>query len=149
MNPDLLPALGRVLRNLGAYAQRHDVHDQTLVEIANDLDEARQLVEAARGSRTGNRCPRHPGGPVDPTVGTGCLLCGATERRPARPLPADFEPGEVLHFLNQYGPEETNERYGARAVARALAIVRRHPSAPQPPQPAPPDSTNVEGEIPS
>ncbi|MCX4550546.1 MULTISPECIES: hypothetical protein [unclassified Streptomyces] len=127
MNPDFLPALGASLRALGEFAARHEVDDATLAEISAELGRAGAAVAGARGERRANRCVRHPGGPVDPTVSNGCLLCGSSERRPAAQPPADVEPGEVLNFLQEHGHEGATARYGPRAVTRAVVIFR-HPS---------------------
>ncbi|WP_228976718.1 hypothetical protein [Streptomyces sp. DH12] len=142
MNLDFLPPLAASLRTLGAFATRHEVNDGTLAEIAAELDRARSLVASARGTARANRCTRHPGGPVDPDVDTGCLLCGQALRRRARELPADFAPGEVLRFLEEHGHEAATARYGPRAVTHALGIAGRHPSHRRPVVPAP----NTEGE---
>ncbi|MFI1954827.1 hypothetical protein ACH437_23765 [Streptomyces xinghaiensis] len=130
MNPDFLPLLGASLRALGEFAARHEVNDSTLAEIAAELDHARSLIASARGNLRGNRCSRHPGGPVDPTDSNGCLLCGTVRRRPARPLPPDLTPGEVLRFLQAHGQDAATERYGAQAVTRAVVLAGRHPSTP-------------------
>ncbi|WP_225846950.1 hypothetical protein [Streptomyces sp. HPF1205] len=138
MNPDFLPALQRSLRALGEYAARHEVNDQTLAEIAGEVDRARQLVAQARGAHRANACPRHPGGPVDPTAPNGCLLCGTQERRPARPLPQGIASGEVLRFLQAHGQDAAARRYGAQAVTRALVAAHRPSSTPRPGEPAGP-----------
>ena len=138
MNPDFLPALQQSLRTLGEHAARHEVNDLSLAEIAAEVDRARTLVAQARGAQRANRCTRHPGGPVDPTAPDGCLLCGTSGRRPARPLPPDFTPGEVLRFLQAHGQDAAAHRYGGQAVTRALATGHRHPSTPRPGTPAEP-----------
>ncbi|MFI9026371.1 hypothetical protein [Streptomyces sp. NPDC053560] len=135
-----MPPLARSLRTLGDFAARHEVNDATLAEIAEELDRARVLVASARGARRANACTRHPGGPVDPTAENGCLLCGTTARRPARPIPEDFVPGEVLRFLTAHGHEAAADQFGARAVARALATGGRHPSQGRPTAAEPPES---------
>lgn len=146
MNPDFLPPLGECLRKLGDFAARYDVNDETLAAIAAELERARSLVASARGGPRGSSCTRHPGGPVDPTAENGCLLCGTQQRRPARQLPDDFIPGEVLRVIDEYGQEAATVRYGARAVARALALKGRHPSTQRPGQSVRP--TTDEGEAP-
>jgi hypothetical protein len=138
VNPDFLPALQRSLRALGEHAARHDVSDRSLAEIAAEIDRARALVAQARGAQRANGCARHPGGPVDPTAPNGCLLCGVGERRPARPLPPDFTPGEVLRFIQAHGQDAAARQYGGQAVTRALAAGHRHPSTPRPGHPAAP-----------
>ncbi|MFE4922565.1 hypothetical protein [Streptomyces sp. NPDC056661] len=144
MNPDFLPPLQAALRTLGAFAARHDVNDSTLAEIATELDRARALVASARGNARANHCLRPPGGPVDPTVRNGCLLCGTAQRRPARPVPEGIRPVEVLRFLEAHGQGAATERYGAQAVTRALALGDRHPSTQRPGFPAQPHG---DGEI--
>lgn len=146
MNPDFLPPLGACLRKLGAFAARHDMDDGTLAEIAAELDNGRSLVASARGNPRANRCARHPGGPVDPDSRNGCLLCGTAERRPARPVPGDFEPGEVLRVLEDHGQEEATARFGPQAVTRALVLGNRHPSTRRPGIPAGPSTTETEGD---
>jgi hypothetical protein len=138
VNPDYLPALGRSLRALAEFATWREVNDSTLAEIAAEVDRARALVAQARGARRANHCTQHPGGPVDPTAENGCLLCGTSQRRPARPLPPDFTPGEVLRFLQAHGQDAAARRYGGQAVTRALATGHRHPSTPRPGVPAEP-----------
>ncbi|MFE0765423.1 hypothetical protein [Streptomyces smyrnaeus] len=146
MNPDLLPAIGRALRDICAYSTRPDITDATLADLAGVLDHAHRLVLQAQGKRPGgNLCVRHPGGPVDPTASNGCLLCGAADRRPARPMPDGVEPGEVLRAIDEDGHDAATARYGARAVARALAIGGRHPSNSRPGGPAEPYDPDPEG----
>ncbi|WP_432001554.1 hypothetical protein [Streptomyces sioyaensis] len=129
MNPDFLPAIGGVLRDLTAFANRSEVTDATLAELASVLERAGRLVAAAQGKRTpANQCARHPGGPVDPTAENGCLLCGCADRSPARPMPDGVELGEVLCAIGEVGHDAATEHYGAQAVARALAISVRHPA---------------------
>ncbi|GGZ23784.1 hypothetical protein GCM10010387_16270 [Streptomyces inusitatus] len=127
MNPDYLPPLGACLRKLGEYATRHDVNDSTLAEISADLDQARALVAGARGQQRANRCTRHPGSPVDPSATNGCLFCGNQQRRPAAEIPSDLTPAEVLAYLDEHGHQAAVDRYGGRALARALSISQ-HPS---------------------
>ncbi|MBA0053484.1 hypothetical protein E0L36_22170 [Streptomyces sp. AJS327] len=137
MNPDFLPEIGRAVRDIAAYAHRGEVTDQTLAELAEELERAVHLVRSAQGKTTpANRCSRHPGGPIDPTADNGCLLCGTANRRPARTLPEGVELGEVLRAVADDGHEAAAARYGAQAVARALAIGTRHPSKPRPGQTA-------------
>ncbi|MFJ7592478.1 hypothetical protein ACIQZO_34935 [Streptomyces sp. NPDC097617] len=131
MNPDFLPAIGASLRALCEFATRHDVNDQTLTELAAEIEKARAAVAGARGAVRANRCVRHPGSPFDPTAENGCLLCGPTVRRPARPIPEDFVPGDVLLHVEEHGQDAATERYGAQAVARALMLSGRHPSKTQ------------------
>lgn len=145
MNPDLLPALAGSLRALGAFAVRHEVNDGTLAEIAAELDRARSLLASARGKPRQNTCLRHPGCPVDPTAENGCLLCGNSRRRPAKELPDNFVPGDVLSVLDEHGQDVATERFGARAVAHAIALGLRHPSTRRPGIPAGHDD---EGETP-
>ncbi|MEU1815197.1 hypothetical protein ABZ543_08360 [Streptomyces roseifaciens] len=148
MNPDFLPPLAGSLRALGAFAARHEVTDATLVEIAAELDRARVLVASARGAHRANRCARHPGGPVDPTADNGCLLCGTSRRRPARPMPDGVTPGEVLRFAEEHGHQAAEERFGGRALARAVAAGRGQPVNVRVGIPAQPDShDDVEGEL--
>ncbi|MCX5326353.1 hypothetical protein [Streptomyces sp. NBC_00120] len=137
MNPDYLPAIGQALRNIAAFAARNEVHDATLAELEDELHRAHQLVKQAQGKRVpANRCTRHPNGPVDEDAENGCLICGTANRRPAKPMPEGVEPGEVLRFLEEHGPDAATTRYGGRAVTRALAIGSRHPSNPRPGRPA-------------
>jgi hypothetical protein len=131
VNPDYLPAIGASLRTLCEFATRHDVNDETLTELAAEIDRARAAVAAARGSARANRCLRHPGSPVDPTAENGCLLCGPAKRRPARPIPEDFVPGDVLRHIEEHGQDAATERYGPQAVTRALMLGGRHPSTNQ------------------
>ncbi|MFD6935290.1 hypothetical protein ACFWAP_03910 [Streptomyces goshikiensis] len=132
MNPDPLPLLADCLRTLGGYPDRYEVNTHTLAEIAAELDRGRSLVAAVRGQQRANSCVRHPGGPIDPTAENGCLLCGNDRRRPARPIPDDFVPGDVLQFLAEHGHDAATERYGPLAVAKALALGDRHPSTRHP-----------------
>lgn len=136
MNPDPLPLLAECLRKLGGYPDRYEVTNPMLAEIAAELDEARSLVAIARSRQRTNRCLKHPGSPVDPDAANGCLFCGNERRRPARPVPADFAPGEVLRFLAEHGQEAAAQEFGAQAVAKALALRARHPSTQQPQPPA-------------
>ncbi|WP_434593435.1 hypothetical protein [Streptomyces sp. A5-4] len=131
MNPDFLPPLGACLRALGEFAARHEVNDSTLAAIAAELDRGRALVRSAQGNARANHCVKHPGGPVDPTADNGCLLCGTGQRRPARPVPEDFVPGEVLRVLQVHGQDAATQRFGAQAVTRALVLGGRHPSTKQ------------------
>ncbi|MFC7791315.1 hypothetical protein [Streptomyces cinereoruber] len=128
MNPDFLPPLGAALRRLGEYATRHEVNDATLAEIATDLDRARSLVVSAQGSGPGGRCVRHPYSTVAAAGLGGCFLCDSSPQRPARERPDDFVPGDVLRAVAEHGQEAAAERYGARAVALALAAAARHPT---------------------
>ncbi|MEU2487112.1 hypothetical protein ABZ593_21195 [Streptomyces sp. NPDC012617] len=138
MNPDYLPAIGASLRTLCEFATRHEVDDQTLTELAAEIERARTAVAAALGAARANRCLRHPGSPVDPTAENACLLCGPTQRRPARPIPEDSTPGDVLRFYDEHGHDAAAKRYGPQAVTRAIALRNRHPSNPRPGHPAPP-----------
>ncbi|WP_381792861.1 hypothetical protein [Streptomyces niveus] len=138
MNPDFLPAIGASLRALGEFATWREVTDETLAEVAAELDRARAAVAGARGQQRANRCARHPGGPVDPTATNGCLLCGVAERRPATPVPDEFVPGDVIRFYDEHGHEAAAARYGPQAVTRALVLRARHPSTRRPGQPLPP-----------
>lgn len=131
MNPEFLPAIGASLRTLCEFATRHDVTDQTLTELAAEIDKARAAVTAALGATRANRCLKHPGSPVDPSAENGCLLCGPTQRRPARPIPEDFVPGDVLRHIEEHGHDAATERYGPQAVTRALMLGGRHPSTQQ------------------
>ncbi|WP_051096346.1 hypothetical protein [Streptomyces sulphureus] len=147
MNPDLLPAIGRALRDICAYSNRPDITDATLVDLAGELHRAHRLVLQAQGRQPGgHQCARHPGGPVDPTAENGCLLCGTAARPPARPMPEGVEPGEVLRAIEQDGHDTATARYGARAVARALAIGGRHLSNPRPGGPVEPYDPDTEGD---
>ncbi|MEU7092955.1 hypothetical protein [Kitasatospora aureofaciens] len=141
MIPDRLPPLAASLRTLGAYAEQHEVHDATLGEIADELRRCLGLVAAAQGRARANACLRHPGGPVDPTADNNCLLCGSAARRPAAPAPQDVTSVQVLCFAREHGDEAAARTYGARALARALAMATRNPAAvlecPDPPEPAP------------
>lgn len=132
MNPDFLPPLNASLRTLGEIAARHEVNDSTLAAIAKELDRARALVASARGNARANKCQRHPGGPVDPTVSNGCLLCGPGERRPASPPPDGVTAAEVLRFADEHGHRAAAARFGGRALARAVAIGG-HPPSPRRP----------------
>ncbi|GAA2948769.1 hypothetical protein ACFPN0_14900 [Kitasatospora cinereorecta] len=131
MNPDYLPAIGASLRTLCEFATRHEVDDQTLTELAAEIERARTAVAAALGAARANRCLRHPGSPVDPAAENGCLLCGPSQRRPARPIPEDFVPGDVLRHIEEHGQDAATERFGAQAVTRALVLGGRHPSTKQ------------------
>jgi hypothetical protein len=131
VNPAFLPAIGASLRALCDFATRADVTDETLTELAAELDRARTAVAAARGAARANRCLRHPGSPVDPTAANGCLLCGPAHRRPATPVPDNFVPGEVLRHIEAHGQEAATERFGPQAVTRALVLGSRHPSTKQ------------------
>ena len=123
------------MRDIAAYAHRGEVTDQTLAELAVELERAVHLVRSAQDKATpANRCSRHPGGPIDPTADNGCLLCGTANRRPASPMPEGVELGEVLRAVADDGHDAAAARYGAQAVARALAIGTRHPSKPGPGQ---------------
>ncbi|MBT2453312.1 hypothetical protein [Streptomyces sp. ISL-86] len=145
MNPDFLPAIGASLRNLCEFAARHDVDDQTLTDLAAEIDRARAAVAGARGAVRANRCMQHLGGPVDPTADNGCLLCGTSQRRPARPIPEDFVPGDVLWHIEEHGQDAATERFGAQAVTRALVLGGRHPSTKQ--LAAPPAEPYDEGDL--
>jgi hypothetical protein len=131
VNPDFLPAIGTSLRALCEYATWREVTDDTLTELAAEIEKARAAVAAARGTARANRCLRHPGGPVDPTSANGCLLCGGSQRRPATPVPDDFVPGDVLRHIEAHGQEAATNRYGPQAVTRALLTGGRHPSTKQ------------------
>lgn len=146
MNPEFLPAIGASLRTLCEYATWRDVTDETLTELAAEIDRARAAVAAARGSARANRCLRHPGSPVDPTAENGCLLCGPAVRRWARPIPENFVPGDVLAHIEEHGQDAATERFGAQAVTRALVLGGRHPSTERLDAPAPEPRHN-EGEI--
>ncbi|MFZ3595110.1 hypothetical protein [Streptomyces sp. BH104] len=137
MIPDHLPAIGQALRNIAEFAARSEVTDATLAELEEELHRALQLVKQARGKRLpANRCTRHPGGPVDEDAENGCLFCGKAQPRPTQPMPDGIEPGEVMRFLNEHGADAATDRYGGRAVTRALAIRNRHPSNLRPRQSA-------------
>lgn len=136
MNPDYLPAIGASLRALCEFAARHDVDDETLADLAAEIERARAAVAAARGAARANRCLRHPGSPADPTAVNGCLLCGPGQRRPARPIPEGFVPGDVLRHIEEHGQDAATDRYGAQAVTRALVVGGRHPSTNRPAAPA-------------
>jgi hypothetical protein len=137
MNPDYLPAIGASLRILADYATWREVTDQTLDDIAAELDRARAAVAGARGRRTANRCLRHPGGPVDPQALNGCLLCGPAHPQSATPIPGDSTPADVLAFYDEHGHDAAAGRYGPQAVTKALALRNRRPN-PRPGPPAPP-----------
>ncbi|WP_051710174.1 hypothetical protein [Streptomyces sp. NRRL S-350] len=128
MNPDHIPALAAALRELGAIPDQHELTDGTLGEIAEKLDRCRGLVAVVRGAARTNSCARHPAGPVDPTAPSNCLLCGAAARRPAPPTPEGVTTEMVLALVDEHGEQAAAERYGARALARALANRTRHPS---------------------
>lgn len=127
MNPTFLPPLGAALRKLGAYPDRHDVTDDTLTELAAELDRARGLLAAARGMAA---CPRHPGGPINPADHGACLLC----RTPSQPEPpaAARSPADVLAAIAKHGSEAATRRYGGHAVTRALALGHTRPAKPNP-----------------
>jgi hypothetical protein len=128
VNPTFLPPLGASLRKLGAYPDQHDVTDDTLTELAAELDRARALLAAARGL-TANPCPRHPGGPVDPANGGACLLCRTpSQPDPSEPAAAARSPAEVLAAIEEHGPEAATTLYGGHAVTRALALGHPHPN---------------------
>lgn len=140
MNPDYLPEIGRSLRRLAEFATWREVNDDTLAQVAAELDSARAAVAAARGVQRANKCLRHPGGPVDPTVPNGCLLCGQSERRPAEPVPDEVVPADVIRFYDAHGHQAAADRYGGRALARALAL-QSHPANHRPGPPAEPPTT--------
>lgn len=144
MNPDFLPAIGASLRRLAEFATWREVNDDTLTQVAAELDRARAAVAAARGVQRANRCLRHPGGPVDPTATDGCLLCGQSDRQPAPPVPEEVLPADVLRFHDEHGHQAAADRYGGRALARALAL-QAHPSNPRPGHPAEPST--AEGDV--
>ncbi|MFB8347986.1 hypothetical protein [Streptomyces niveus] len=146
MNPEFLPAIGASLRSLCEFATRADVTDDTLTELAAEIERARAAVAGARGQARANRCLRHPGGPVDPTAENGCLLCGSARRRPATPVPENFVPGDVLRHIEKHGQDAATARYGPQAVTRALLLGGRHPSKQQLAAPAAEPYDN-EGEI--
>ena len=146
MNPEFLPAIGASLRTLCEYATWRDVNDDTLTELAAEIERARTAVAGARGQVRANRCPRHPGGPVDPSAKDGCLLCENARRRPARPIPEDFVPGDVLRHIEEHGQDAATERYGPRAVTRAVLLGGRHPSTKPAAAPAA-ERYDSEGEI--
>jgi hypothetical protein len=132
VNPEFLPAIGASLRALCEYATWHEVTDDTLTELAAEIEKARAAVAAdARGTARANRCLRHPSGPVDPTAANGCLLCGSARRLPATPVPDDFVPGDVLRHIEAHGQDAATARYGPQAVTRALLLGGSHPSTKQ------------------
>lgn len=144
MIPDYLPALGRSLRALAEFAAAHEVTDQTLADVAAELDRARALVASARGALRANSCSRHPDGPVDPTASNGCLLCGDGDRRPAAPIPDGVNLATVLAYAQDHGHQAAADRYGARALARALALTT-HPTT-RPGNPARPGDHDTDGD---
>ncbi|MEV5677259.1 hypothetical protein [Streptomyces sp. NPDC052179] len=125
MNPDFLPAIGSSLRALCGYVDRHGVDDQALAELAAEIERARRAVAGARAARRANRCTRHPSSPHDPTAANGCLVCGSSQRRPARPIPEGVEPVTVLQLLDEHGEEAAIQTYGPQAVARAMYLRGR------------------------
>ncbi|WNI20336.1 hypothetical protein [Actinacidiphila sp. ITFR-21] len=140
MNPNYLPEIGQSLRRLAEFATWREVNDDTLTQVAAELDRARAAVAAARGVQRANRCLRHLGGPVDPTATNGCLLCGQAERQPAPPVPEEVVPGDVIRFYEQHGHQAAADQFGGRALARALAL-QAHPANPRPGLPAEPPTT--------
>lgn len=130
MNPDFLPEIGASLRRLCEYGTRQEVTDETLAAVAAELEKARAAVAGARGQRRANRCTRHPGGPVDPTAGNGCLLCGTAQRRtqttpnPA-PVTRTVTLAEICQDVADHGHDEAVRQHGARMVTRAL--IHCHP----------------------
>lgn len=116
-----LPELSRVLvalGNLGA-GLGPDTDPATLDRLRAGLDMARRLLDEA--TRPG-RCPVHRGGERDPETGE-CLLCHL--RPGARPAVGAAPVREVLRVAVDHGETEATRRYGARAVARALAASGR------------------------
>lgn len=140
MNPDYLPEIGASLRRLAEFATWREVTDETLAEVAAELDRARAAVAAARGVQRANKCLRHPGGPVDPTATNGCLLCGQTQRQPAPPVPEETVLGDVIRFFDEHGHQAAADRFGGRALARALAL-QSHPANHRPGPSAEPPTT--------
>lgn len=145
MNPDYLPEIGASLRRLAQFATWREVTDDTLAEVAAELDRARAAVAAARGVQRANRCLTHPGGPVDPDATNGCLLCGQTERQPAPQVPEELALGDVARFCDEHGHQAAADRFGGRALARALALqghpVNHRPGPPAEPSTAEGDAT--------
>ncbi|MFD3844778.1 hypothetical protein ACFWVB_02660 [Streptomyces microflavus] len=120
MNPDFLPAIGSSLRALCSFESRHDIDDQTLTDLAAEIERARTAVANARAASRVNRCTVHPGSPIDPAAENGCLFCGPSQRRPARPIPEGVVPANVLELLDEHGEDAAIQTFGPLAVARAL-----------------------------
>ncbi|WP_051854711.1 hypothetical protein [Streptomyces sp. NRRL B-1347] len=131
--------LARLLHAVGAHGDHlaaFDPHPEQLDEIAADLDQARRLLTRARAALTGPRCPRHPGGPVDPTAGGTCLLCATYRRRgqvqsEVQEQDVDAPLEVVARTVAEYGQREAMRRHGARTVARALVHHRLDPALTQ------------------
>ncbi|MEZ7004995.1 hypothetical protein [Streptomyces sp. AD55] len=123
MNGRLLQDLREALGELTRYADRLTVRDATpelLREVDQGLALARRLAAAAaRLPVTG--CREHPDGPVAPEAG-GCLLCNTRRRHPHRTPPA-APVAEVLRAIEEHGAGPAEDRYGARAVTRALVTA--------------------------
>lgn len=132
MNRSEATDLGRALHVLGEHGDRLALLVSTpeqLDEILQDLDRARRLLLTARASFGPTGCRLHPAGPVDPAAGGRCLLCAQNERagRIAEQASA-LEEGtvpEICAAIAEHGQEAAENRFGPRAVARALLHCRR------------------------
>lgn len=123
--------LGRALRLVGEHGERLEAFDpgpEQLDEILRDLDAARRLLVAARASFSRTGCQRHPAGPVDPTNGR-CLLCTQYERAGRITLQAgaleEASVAEICAVISEHGQEAAENRFGPRAVARAVLHCRK------------------------
>lgn len=144
MNPDFLPAIGASLRALCAFEARHQIDDQTLTDLAAEIERARTAVANARAASRVNRCTVHPGSPIDPAAENGCLFCGPSQRRPARPIPEGVVPANVLTHIDEHGEDAAIRTFGPLAVARALHQRGRTPNTQS--RPGRPAGQTTEGE---
>jgi hypothetical protein len=135
VNPQVLQDLRAALAELRRYEAALDRQAATpglLAELDQGLTVARRLVAAA-ANRPVTGCRTHPTGPVDHEAG-GCLLCNS-RRRTATAAPAAEVPVEdVLAAIEEGGQGMAAVRYGARAVARALATAGRRTTSNLPPE---------------
>jgi len=135
---DTTTGLGRVLRVLGEHGDRLAVFEaapEQLDEIGQDLDRARRLLAGVRAELAPAGCRQHPGAPVDPTTGGGCLFCATNRRRGQIPdqtptVPVVLPLDEICEAVAEFGHDEAVRRYGARTVARALLRCRPAPASP-------------------
>lgn len=132
MNRSEASDLGRALHVLGEHGDRLALLVSTpeqLDEILTDLDRARRLLLTARASFGPTGCRLHPTGPVDPAAGGRCLLCAQNERagRIAEQASAIEEAtvSEICTAIAEQGQEAAENRFGPRAVARAIVHCRR------------------------
>lgn len=126
--PDLLQALRAMCEHGDRLALLVATPEQ-LDEILTDLDRARRLLLTARASFGPTGCRLHPAGPVDPAAGGRCLLCAQHERagRISEQASALEEAtvSEICTAIAEQGQEAAENRFGPRAVARAIVHCRR------------------------